>query len=54
MSAVACPVPAPEHVVAGYGYGFGTTLTVPFSAAVERVVTALQAEGFGLLMDVAH
>jgi nicotinamidase/pyrazinamidase len=52
MSAIPAPHrrPATEHVIAGYG--FGTTLAMPFITALERVVAALQAEGFGLLMDI--
>lgn len=37
-------------------YSFGTTLDVPFAAAVERTTEALKAEGFGVLttIDVAQ
>ncbi|MDQ3222228.1 MAG: DUF302 domain-containing protein [Gemmatimonadota bacterium] len=33
-------------------YGFGTTLDVPFAAAVERTTEALRTEGFGVLTTI--
>jgi uncharacterized protein (DUF302 family) len=33
-------------------YGFGTTLEVPFTEAVERTTDALKAEGFGVLTTI--
>lgn len=34
------------------GYGFGTTLDVPFPEAVERTKEALKVEGFGVLSTI--
>lgn len=33
-------------------YGFGKTVDVSFSDAIERVTAALQQEGFGILSDI--
>ncbi|WP_052890714.1 DUF302 domain-containing protein [Thermogemmatispora carboxidivorans] len=33
-------------------YGFGTTLSVPYEQAIERVKEALKAEGFGVLTEI--
>lgn len=33
-------------------YYFAKTLTVPFDEAVSRTITALQAEGFGVLTEI--
>lgn len=33
-------------------YGFGKTVTFPFSDAIDRVTHALQGEGFGILSDI--
>lgn len=34
------------------GYGFGTTLDVPFDQAITRVTEALKSEGFGVLTTI--
>lgn len=34
------------------GYGFGTTLAVPYEEVIPRVKEALKAEGFGVLTEI--
>jgi uncharacterized protein (DUF302 family) len=34
------------------GYGFGTTVAVPYGAALERTRAALKAQGFGVLTEI--
>jgi uncharacterized protein (DUF302 family) len=34
------------------GYGFGTSLAVPFDEAIERTTEALKTEGFGVLTTI--
>jgi len=33
-------------------YGFNTTLRLSFDETIERVLTALKVEGFGVLSDI--
>ncbi|NTU96783.1 MAG: DUF302 domain-containing protein [Chlorobiaceae bacterium] len=33
-------------------YGFGKPVALPFTAAYERVIKALQDEGFGIVMEI--
>ncbi|MBE3560159.1 MAG: DUF302 domain-containing protein [Ktedonobacteraceae bacterium] len=33
-------------------YGFGTTLAIPYEAAIPRVKEVLKAEGFGVLTEI--
>ena len=40
------------HPLTTNGYGFGTTLEVPFTEAVERTTEALKVEGFGVLTTI--
>ena len=34
------------------GYGFGTQVELSFDAAIEKVTTELEKEGFGVLSDI--
>jgi uncharacterized protein (DUF302 family) len=33
-------------------YGFGTTLSLPFADAIDRITAALKTEGFGVLSTI--
>jgi uncharacterized protein (DUF302 family) len=41
-----------ENRSAGIRYGYGKTLDLPYSRAVERAREALKAEGFGVLCEI--
>ena len=41
-----------SNVIPGIGYGYGRTLAVPYTNAVERAREALKAEGFGILCEI--
>jgi uncharacterized protein (DUF302 family) len=49
----ATPAPSTRRLIQPIGtYGFGIELTLPFADVVERVVQALQNEGFGVISDI--